>query len=66
VRKVKTTNGWVWKELAELRKAEANLRHSYKTLSSAGDDGVAAFLSSLAELDRRSLHLERWLDGGAL
>ena len=57
---------WVWKELRELRKAEANLRRSYQTLATEGDEGIAAFLSSLAELDRRSLHLEQRLDGGAL
>ena len=59
--------GWLWNELLELRKAEANLTRSYQSLASAGHAGIAEFLSSLAELDRRTLHLEQRLDGnGAL
>ena len=57
--------GWVWKELTELRETEAKLRQSYQTLATAGQDGIAAFLSALAELDQRSLRLEQQLDGGA-
>jgi hypothetical protein len=57
---------WVWNELTELRKAEAALRRSFRTLGTAGRDGVLAFLCSLAELDRRAMHLNARLDGGAL
>ena len=65
MRHTKSLHGWVWKELMELRKVEANLKQSYQMLATAGHDGIAEFLSSLAELDRRSLRLEQRLDGGA-
>jgi hypothetical protein len=48
--------------LREVRTMERNLNHGFETLATARAEARVAFLSSLQDLERRTIRLERLME----